>query len=240
MYERNYDYCCGVLGCFLIAQFTASEALCRTAIEGAVNLHYTSLGDSLSKQISYFKNHIYTERKQNSNWKESILKSSCDEELKQYHFEKIAEKEAAIKNYEEMLRDSLLLVQVSFDDINEKWPSIFDRFREIDDEIGYRTVYAALCSQAHNDAEDALNKVYARVCASVEGLDEAHFIEQYNFSLYMALMAIKYHIFASAMYVAKLGINAESLVNHYNKVIDAIILVTENGPRLVRENISFK
>ncbi|WP_212630144.1 DUF5677 domain-containing protein [Pseudomonas sp. KB-10] len=240
MYERSYEYCCGVLGCFLIAQFQSSEALCRTAIEGAVNLHYTSLGDSLSKQIAYFKNHLETERKQNINWKNSVASSSHSEELKQYHFEKIDQKNIALNNYEDMLRESLSLVQVGFDDINEKWPSIFDRFRAINDEIGYRTIYAALCSQAHNDAEDALNKIYARVCASVDGLDEAHFIEQYNFSLYMALMAIKYHIFASAMYIAKLEISAEPLIEHYKKVMDAITLVTENGPRLVREKITVR
>lgn len=240
MYERSYEYCCGVLGSFLIGQFQSSEALCRTAIEGAVNLHYTSLGDSLSKQIAYFKNHLETERKQNANWKSSIINSSHPDETKKYHFEKIDQKNIALENYEEMLRSSLSLVQVSFDDINEKWPSIFDRFREINDEVGYRTIYAALCSQAHNDAEDALNKIYARVCAGVDGLNEAHFIEQYNFSLYMALIAMKYHIFASAMYIAKLEISAKPLIENYNKVVSAITLVTENGPRLVREKITVK
>jgi hypothetical protein len=240
MYERSYEYCCGTLGCFLIAQFQSSEALCRTAIEGAVNLHYTSLGDSMGKQIAYFKNYLETERKQNTTWRASVASSGHSDELKSYHFEKIDQKHTALNNYEEMLRESLSLVQVDFDNSNVKWPSIFDRFREINDEIGYRTVYTALCSQAHNDAEDALNKIYARVCASIDGLDEAHFIEQYNFSLYMTLMAIKYHIFASAMYIAKLEINAESLMEQYRKIMDSIILVTENGPRLIREKITIK
>ena len=51
MYNRNYEYCCGAVGCFVIAQIPSSEALCRTAIEGAVNLHYVSLGDSMGNQI---------------------------------------------------------------------------------------------------------------------------------------------------------------------------------------------
>ncbi len=63
MYKRSYEYCCGVLGCFLIGQFPSSEALCRTAIEGAINLHYVSLGDSMGKQIAYFKTHIENESK---------------------------------------------------------------------------------------------------------------------------------------------------------------------------------
>lgn len=92
MYERNYEYCCGVLGSFLIGQFPSSEALCRTAIEGAVNLHYVSLGDSMNKLIAYYKSYLFTERKQNRAWKESITRGNYPLEVKQHHFESISAK----------------------------------------------------------------------------------------------------------------------------------------------------
>ncbi|EIZ1170178.1 hypothetical protein MOV00_000252 [Vibrio vulnificus] len=240
MYRRNYEYCCGVISCFLVGQFQSSEALCRTAIEGAVNLHYVSLGDSMSKQIAYFKNYLVTERKQNKNWKESVEASSFPQAGKDHHLQTILEKEGALNHYEEALRESLRLAGVDFDAVDLKWPSIFDRFKEIGEEVGYRTVYAALCSQAHNDAEDILNKIMARVIDNVSGMEEAQWIEQYNFSLYLMLRALDYQITASAMYVAKFNIKVDALVQLKKEVIETTSLVIEQGPELVRERITVK
>lgn len=239
MYKRNYEYCCGVLGSFLIGQFPSSEALCRTAIEGAVNLHYVSLGDSMGKQISYFKNHLDTERKQNKNWRMSVQQADYPQDTKDHHFDKINAKDEVLDCYESTLRESLSLADVDFDASNLKWPSIFDRFKEIDNEVGYRTVYAALCSQAHNDAEDVLNRIMSRVIANVDGLAEAQQIEQYNFSLYLLLIAIEYHVSATAMYMAKFNVSITELIEIRSKIIDSIVMVTEHGPRLVKERISF-
>lgn len=237
MYQRSYEYCCGVLGCFLIGQFPSSEALCRTAIEGAINLHYVSLGDSMGKQIAYFKTHIENERKQNTNWKYSVEQSGYLNDTKNHHLECIREKDAALDQYEIMLRESLFLAGVDYDAVDIKWPSIFDRFREVDKEVGYRTVYAALCSQAHNDAEDVLNKILSRVIANVEGLEEAQWVEQYNFSLYLLLTAFDYHILASAMYLGKFGINSNELVTMKNEIMGSIVLVTEHGQKSVKARI---
>lgn len=239
MYKRNYEYCCGVFGVFLIGQFPSCEALCRTAIEGSVNLHYVSLGDSMAKQIAYFKHHLATERKQNQTWKRSIEDSSYPEDAKAHHLQRISDKNNTLDHYEYGLKTSLALCNVDFDAVDSKWPSIFDRFKEIDDEVGYRTVYAALCSQAHNDAEDILNKIMARITANVSGMEEAQWVEQYNFSLYLALMALNYHAMASAMYIAKFGINAKEIIELKHGITDSIVKVVEHGPRLLSENISF-
>lgn len=240
MYNRNYEYCCGAVGCFVIAQIPSSEALCRTAIEGAVNLHYVSLGDSMGNQIAYFKNYLETERKQNNSWKNSVEQSDYPQAAKQHHFEKISEKNASLDHYENMLRQSLRLAGVDFDATELKWPSIFDRFREIGDEVGYRTVYAALCSQAHNDAEDILNGIMARVTSNVTGLEEAQLVEQYNFSLFMILTALGYHVKAAAMYLAKFGISVDCVIDLYFKVMETISVVVESGPKLIKEQIKVR
>ena len=144
----------------------------------------------------------------------------------------------ALNQYDDGLRKSLALVGVNYDSSILKWPtSIFDRFREIGKEVGYRTVYVALCSQAHNDAEDILNSFMARVISNVSGMEDAQFVEQYHFSLYMLLTAIEYHVMASAMYIAKFEISAIELIAICHEVIENIILVTENGARAVTERI---
>lgn len=238
MYKRNYEYCCGVFGVFLIGQFPSCEALCRTAIEGSVNLHYVSLGDSMTKQISYFKHHLATERKQNQLWKRSIENSSYPDDAKAHHLQKISDKDDALAHYEYGLKTSLSLCNVDFDAVESNWPSIFDRFKEIDDEVGYRTVYAALCSQAHNDAEDILNRIMTRITANVKGMEEAQWFEQYNFSLYLSLTALQYHAVASAMYIAKFEIDAKEIVELNHRITDSIVKVVEYGPRLVSERMT--
>lgn len=237
MYRRNYEYCCGVFGVFLIGQFPSCEALCRTAIEGSVNLHYVSLGDSMSKQIAYLKNHLATERKQNRSWQQSVENSSYPESAKADHLRRISNKDKALDHYESSLKISLALCNVNFDSVDSRWPSIFDRFKEIGEEVGYRTVYTALCSQAHNDAEDILNKIMARITENVSGVDEAQWIEQYNFSLYLALTALGYHAMASAMYIAKFGIDATEIISIKHGINDSIAKIVEHGPRLVSEKI---
>lgn len=139
-----------------------------------------------------------------------------------------------------MLKESLSLAGVDYDSVEIIWPNIFDRFKEIDKEVEYRTVYAALCSQAHNDAEDALNQIMARVVRNVEGLDEAHWYEQYFFSLYLALTAIDYHIMASAMYLSRFKIDAMPLIDMKKKVHEATENVVEHGAKTVRNQILVK
>ncbi len=182
----------------------------------------------MDKQISYFKKYIETERRQNINWKKSVESSGYTEEGKKIHYDRITKKEDALSIYENLLRESLSLAGVNYNDSDYKWPSIFDRFKEIGDEVGYRTVYVALCSQAHNDAEDILNIIMSRVIENAEEMADKIFIEQYNFSLYMNLMAIKYHVIASAMYLGKFDISTKPLREIHNELMSNIELVIKD------------
>jgi hypothetical protein len=100
-----------------------------------------------------------------------------------------------------------LIANVTYDDYPGRWPSTFDRFSEIGKEVDYRTIYAALCSQAHNDPEDILNNFILRI-TEVDGSEKSLEIEAYIFSLDMVLNSIRYYIEASAMYLGKYQISA--------------------------------
>ncbi|QHG91412.1 hypothetical protein CVO_05995 [Sulfurimonas sp. CVO] len=238
MYKRSYDHVCGVLTLFIVAQLQSSEALCRTAIESSVNLHYISLDNSMDKLIAYFKDYIETERKQNINWEKSINSSNYPSKSKEFHRKKIADKNEALDKYEEMLRESLSLANVNYDSNNTRWPNIFERFRDIDHEVSYRTIYMALCSQAHNDSEDILNSLMTRVIANVDGLEKANFIQQYHFSLYMVLTCVQFHIFASAMYIAKFEISAKKLIDIYKKSTNILIEFTDSMEETISQHIT--
>lgn len=238
MYEKNYEYCSGAVSLFLLAQLTPSEALCRTSIEGSINLEFVSIGDSMGNQISYFKHYIDAERKQNKNWKESVRNSDQSNEDKEYHYQKIAAKDAALLQYENALRESLKLADVDFDNSNLKWPNIFERFRLLNKEVEYRTLYMALCSQAHNDAEDVLNKIMARVTANIDGMEKAQEVEQYLYSLFYILSTVRYHIYSSAMFIAKFEIDVKSLLVLYDKVMEELTDIAENLEDMVRQHLT--
>lgn len=238
MYEKNYEYCSGAVSLFLLAQLTPSEALCRTSIEGSINLEFVSIGDSMGNQISYFKHYIDAERKQNKNWKESVKNSDQSSEDKEYHYQKIAAKDAVLLQYENALRESLKLADVDFDNSNLKWPNIFERFRSLNKEVEYRTLYMALCSQAHNDAEDVLNKIMARVTANIDGMEKAQEVEQYLYSLFYILSTVRYHIYSSAMFIAKFEIDVKRLLVLYDKVMEELTDIAENLEDMVRQHLT--
>lgn len=71
-------------------------------------------------------------------------------------------------------------------------------------------------------------------------MEEAQWVEQYNFSLYFSLTAIHYHIIATAMYIAKFQTTADRLIEINNVVAESIFIVTKHGSQLVSEKIRIR
>lgn len=212
MYKKCHEFTGGTLATFLTGHIGSAEALCRTAIESAVNLLYASCGDDVGNTIAYFRSYIATERQQNKAWLKSVENSNFPTEGKEDHIARIKSKEECLNMYEEALKSSLSLVSIDYENHQGVWPSTFDRFLKIGKEVDYRTVYAALCSQSHNDPEDILNNLMSRII-ELEGYEESLLIETYIFSLNMVLTSICYYVEASAMYLAKYHVNvSEKLI----------------------------
>jgi hypothetical protein len=202
VYTRGYDYTAAALSLFIISHIASAESLCRTSVEASVNLYYMSVGNDVENVISYFKHHIRTERDQNKKWLEAVKVSDKLEEYKLYHINLITNKEKSLDAYEETLRQSFSVINVDYDTFDKKWPNTFDRFKKIDKEITYRTLYAALCSQSHNDAEDSLNNLMKRI-VPIQGIEKGVEAEKYIFSLDMVLTSIQLWIEATVMFLAK-------------------------------------
>ncbi|MGR3100718.1 DUF5677 domain-containing protein [Vibrio vulnificus] len=240
MYLRNYEYCSGAISLFLVGQPASCEALCRTAIEGAVNLEYISIGDAMGNEIAYFKHYLKEERKQNRAWHRSVKESASTQSDKDVHYKKIDLKNQSLDSYEEILKSSLALCDVDFDNCEADWPNIFERFKSLGKEVEYRTLYMALCSQAHNDAEDIINKIMARVVGDVDGMSKAHFIEQVLYSLFYTLSAVRYHIHATIMFLAKFEVQVTDLVSLREKTLEDLGWIAENMHEIINECLVFK
>lgn len=200
MYSKSYDFAEGTLCTFLIAQIASAEALCRTSIESSINLAYTCQGDIVGNVLGYLREYIAGEREQNEKWRRSVDASIYSDEQKNEHRTRIDDKEFCLTFYEQGLRESLVQVGINFDTHPGTWPNTFDRFKKLGKEVDYRTYYAALCSQSHNDAEDVINKMMTHITTGVENYAEMLELENYVFSLYMVLSSLYFYIEASIGY----------------------------------------
>ncbi|HEY5073735.1 MAG TPA: DUF5677 domain-containing protein, partial [Pyrinomonadaceae bacterium] len=204
---RAMEHQAACIGLYSHQYYAPAEALCRTVLEASINLYYSSLGDSCSILLSYFRSHIEMERRQNKSWLASVNASKYPEPAKAYHRQRIKGKEEALNWYEGVLTEAFSQIGISYASVEQEWPSVFDRFKAINKEVSYRTVYAALCSQAHNDAEDLLNEFVCGV-SQVEGMHEMQACENRNFSLFMVLTSMAFLVEATVMYLAKFNLGA--------------------------------
>mgnify|MGYP000061142925 CR=1 FL=1 len=192
------------------------------------------MGNDVENVISYFKHHIKTEHSQNKKWREAVYNSSESEEYKNNHIKLIEGKDESLDGYENMLRESFSIISIDYDAINSNWPSTFDRFKKVDMEIKYRTLYSALCSQSHNDAEDSLNNLMARVI-QVEGIEKGVEAEKYIFSLEMILSSVQLWIQATIMFLAKYDIEMnQELFEVWKKASTNIIALDENKSEFIK------
>jgi hypothetical protein len=210
MFERASAHVGGCIVLFSNSHIAPAEALCRTAIEAAVNLYYCSIGDSVGHVICYFKAHIKTERAQNKTWSDSVTAAGMDHDSRDHHLLRIRDKETALRLYEQTLDQVFPQVGYSFKEASDNWPSIYDRFKAIGKEVSYRTVYAALCSQAHNDPEDLLNN-FVQGVTEIEDLKEKQQAENRAFSFYMVMMALEFLIESAGIYLARFSIGMETI-----------------------------
>ena len=202
MYERAVGHAGACLVLLTNQRYAAAEALCRTLVESSVNLYYCSVGNSIGTILSFFKNHIEIERKQNRSWRSEVSSSALVEQEKLVHFAHIDHKDGVLESYERALQVIFQQIGYQYSEGSDIWPSIFDRFKAIGKETDYRTVYAALWSQAHSDPEDLLNEFMQRMSA-VPGAAEAQRAENENFSVFIFLTSLALLIESSAMYLAK-------------------------------------
>lgn len=235
-YTRSYKYTEAALVLFITAQIASAEALCRTSVESSVNLYYLSIGSDVEKVISYFKGYIKTERDQNKKWKDAINNSNKSSTYKIESNKIIDEKCQSLDKYEDILIESFLKTNINYQSINNGWPNTFERFKKINKEIEYRTLYTALCSQAHNDAEDSLNDLISRI-TPIEGIEQGIETEKYIFSLDMILRSIQLWIEATMMFLARYEVKTNNeLFDIWKKASTNIVELFENKPHYIENS----
>ena len=117
-------------------------------------------------------------------------------DLQREHRSRIDQKNLALDSYDRLIDGFVRHCGTSLIE-SDRWPNLIDRLSEIGRRIDYRTVNAAMCSQAHHDAEDILNSLL--VNSLVEDNGEAKRMEQEAdcFSIFLVLFGLRWFVEAT-------------------------------------------
>lgn len=188
---RMYNVVSGTLSLLALGRLQEAEILSRTVMESSLTLLYLAQADSGARLVQYFEHYVGQEREQNRKWLKEV--ATLPNEWKFDH-------EARIKGKNEALNNMALRIEHFADAIGVKYPSEkgFPNFIRIctalNKAIDHRTVYMAMCSQAHHDAEDILNDLIVGTSPSESKLSVQLEKETNNFSIFLVLHALRYYL----------------------------------------------
>ena len=86
-----------------------------------------------------------------------------------------------------------------------RWPNIAEKFDALGLAIIHRTVYARMCSQPHNDAEDTIFYFMGKI--SDEKTMEKLALESIHFSRLLVYFSVSYYFQASIKFVESFGLD---------------------------------
>ncbi len=188
---RMYNVVSGTLSLLALGRFQQAEILSRTVMESSLTLMYLAQADSGARLVQYFEHYVKQEREQNKKWQKELAK--LPDECKFDHEARIKDKNGALDNmtlYIEHLADAIGIKFPS----EKGFPNFIGICTELNKAIDYRTVYMAMCSQAHHDAEDILNDLIVSTSPNVSKLSAQLEKETNNFSIFLVLHAVRYYL----------------------------------------------
>lgn len=188
---RVYGTVAAMLSLLAIGKPQDAEILSRTVMESAFSLLYVIEKNSKERLLQFFEIYIRGERKQNLGWEKSLADQSL--ELIADHQARILHKNNMLDVMENFLTVLSKEIGVEFPSKKTFPPSMAAIADALGRPIEYRTVYAAMCSQSHHDAEDVLNELMVAALESPEAAQNVE-NERDNFSVYLVCMAVRYFL----------------------------------------------
>lgn len=202
MLDRTFEYVEGSIVAYVTGSMSSSEIISRTAIESAINLLFVLVDDRKGNRLTQYLSHYFeNEQKEIDKWEKAT--SNLTGKARKIHQLATAEKRNEITKLQEITDLSLSQVDLpTTKSLVTQWPNISERFKLLGLELDYRTVYAALCSQTHNDAEDLLNYFFTTAIGNQQLIDQAA-IKTVTFSHFMLYYAVKYYIMVAGGYAIR-------------------------------------
>ena len=189
--DRAHGATAGALALVALGHFREAEILARSILESSVTTTYIANNQPRERIIKFFNSYTKQERDQLNKWEADLRDASL--EIREDHKRRIHEKRKGIKLFDAII--SKLASHFKLDSSRlRNLPKLPDMMSDLGYRIEYRTVYAAMCSQAHHDAEDIINFFIAN---SIDGDDSiSGNLEQETdvFSLFMLLFSLRWFV----------------------------------------------
>lgn len=215
---RVQEYAEGSIATSLVS-LPAAEIASRTVVEGSINVQFILSGEPKQRLHSYFCAYLQQEEEQNKKWTTAIAALQPGDEVDE-HDRGIAQKAKAIALQRSVVDQWFGEVGVNTTRPMH-WPNVFERFNAVGQAIEYRTTYAALCSQVHNDAEDLINSFVIQATGNQAAIDSLR-RETQAFSWFAVMLGLRHYARAAAAYWRYFDLLPGSLVQHLCSSVDLL------------------
>ena len=192
--RRTYETSAGCLVLIALGQLREAEILSRSVFESSATIAYVVRKDPAKRLAQFFRAYVGLEREQNRKWVNDI--DDVPPDVQKDHRSRIDQKTLALDSYDRLIDGFLLHCRTSLEE-SDRWPKLIDRLSEIGRRLEYRTVYAAMCSQAHHDAEDILNNLLVNSLEDDDGMAERLEQEADSFSIFLVLFGLRWFVEAT-------------------------------------------
>jgi len=189
--NRVYQVVSGMLSLLTLEKFQQAEVLSRTVMESSLALLYIEQENTEVRIVQYLDSYLRQEMEQNRKWKKEL--ESVPQAMKVDHLQRIEAKTEAIDSYELFIKIFAAKIGVSYPP-QKCWLNFFEICSALNKAVDHRTVYAAMCSQSHHDAEDMLNDLMVSSIPNPNNLLAKLEREKNNFSLNLILCSIRYYL----------------------------------------------
>ena len=151
MCDRIFEHQSAAFVAFFTNNWPSMEIIARAVIEASVTVIFVAKENTTRRLGAYLAHYFYRSRQLLD-----LVKQSLETEQARKH----------IEFREKFMRQFANEAGIPFD--RTGWPArIIDRFKAIESEATYRTLYAVLSGQAHNDAESLVDYIITK-CLSTE------------------------------------------------------------------------
>ena len=220
MLDRAFEHAVGALVAYVTGCVASAEVVARVAIESSVNVMYILAGDRLGRLNAYFRSYLEDAHKYVTRWIK--LASQMDGPESKAHQDAALYRLKGIEAVDSFVDRAMSAVGISKGSSRTvKWPrTIADRFDALGMTSMYRTVYARMCSQVHNDAEDTLN-FYMAVSSGDQRVMEQMGLETVNFGRLLVYYGVWFYIQAGIRYAESFGMTpAAEILRRGHPIID--------------------
>ena len=189
--HRTYETSAGCLVLIALGQLREAEILARSVFESAATTAYIVREDPAKRLVQFFRAYVEQERRQNRKWMNDI--DDVPPDVLEDHRSRIDQKNLALDGYDRLIDGFLLHCGASLEE-SDRWPKLIERLSEVGRRLDYRTVYMAMCSQVHHDAEDVLNNLLVNSLKDDDGMAERLEQETDSFSIFLVLFGLRWFV----------------------------------------------